>query len=53
MLVIPAGELFQLKREQGIGFADMTPYVILADGTEVAADRSVPLAHDADSDSAV
>ena len=47
-LVIPADELFQLEREQGIAFTDMIPYVTLADGTELTADGGVPLKRDAD-----
>jgi hypothetical protein len=41
---MPADELRRLERDQGIPYDAMKPYVTLADGTEIAADRSVPLA---------
>lgn len=47
-LVIPADELFRLERDQGITFTEMIPYITLPDGTELTADRSVPLTRDAD-----
>jgi hypothetical protein len=39
-----AEDLRRLERENGISYGDMRPYVTLADGTEVLADRRVPLA---------
>lgn len=42
--VIRADELRRIEREQSIPFAQMRPYVGLADGTVIRADRSVPLA---------
>jgi hypothetical protein len=42
--LMPADDLYRLHREQGIPFEQMRPYVTLADGTDVPADRSVPLA---------
>lgn len=42
--VVRAGELRQLEREQNIPYTQMCPYVELAGGTVVRADRSVPLA---------
>lgn len=42
--LMPADELYRLHHEQGIAFKRMRPYVTLADGTEVKANRSVPLA---------
>jgi hypothetical protein len=42
--VMLAEDLRRVERANGIAYKDMRPYVTLADGTEVAADRSVPLA---------
>ncbi|WP_405910202.1 hypothetical protein OG742_41985 [Streptomyces sp. NBC_00828] len=42
--LIRADELRWVEREQHIPYAQMRPYVGLADGTVVHADRSVPLA---------
>jgi hypothetical protein len=42
--VMPADELRQVAREQAIPYDAMRPYVTLANGTDVSADRSVPLA---------
>lgn len=42
--VIPADELRQVERKQAIAYDAMRPYVTLANGTDVPADRSVPLA---------
>jgi hypothetical protein len=41
---MPAEELRRLERDEHISYEAMRPYVTLADGTEVLADRSVPLA---------
>jgi hypothetical protein len=41
--LVAASELRQLEAREGISFEDMRPYVTLADGTEVSADRTVPL----------
>ena len=38
-------ELRRVEREQSIPYAQMRPYVGLADGTVIHADRSVPLAN--------
>ena len=41
---MPAEELRRAERERGIAYDDMWPYVVLADGQEVRADKRVPLA---------
>ncbi|MFI1488034.1 hypothetical protein [Streptomyces sp. NPDC020747] len=43
-LLIRADELRRVEREQRIPYTQMRPYVKLADGTVVHADRTVPLA---------
>ncbi|MGW1030294.1 hypothetical protein ACWD4J_42755 [Streptomyces sp. NPDC002577] len=43
-LLVRADELRQVEGEQRIPYTQMLPYVGLADGTVVHADRSVPLA---------
>lgn len=42
--VILADELRQVAREHAVAYDAMRPYVTLADGTDVPADKSVPLA---------
>jgi hypothetical protein len=42
--LVRVDELRRVEREQRIPYAQMRPYVKLADGTVVHADRSVPLA---------
>lgn len=42
--VVLAEDLRQVAREQAIAYDAMRPYVTLADGTDVPADRSIPLA---------
>lgn len=42
--VIPAQELRELHRVEGVPYSGMRPYVSLADGTKVWSDRAVPLA---------
>jgi hypothetical protein len=43
-LIMPAEDLRQIERDERIAYEDMRPFVTLADGTEVLADSSVPLA---------
>lgn len=43
-LVVLAEELRRLEREEGIPYEEMMPYVSLADGKEILANRHVPLA---------
>ena len=42
--VVLADELRQVEREHAVAYDAMRPYVTLANGTDVTADRSVPLA---------
>lgn len=42
--LLPGDEMFRIQRERAIPFKRMTPYVTLADGTDVLANRAVPLA---------
>jgi hypothetical protein len=41
--LMPADELYRLHREEAIPFKKMRPYITLAGGTDLKADRSVPL----------
>ncbi|MPZ84256.1 MAG: hypothetical protein GEV28_29180 [Actinophytocola sp.] len=43
-LLIPADDLRRINQDDNIAFDDMRPYIDLADGTNVYADRPVPLA---------